>query len=287
MKQFERSLMFGLSLRNNTRETDKAAVMALDHCEGIFDNVVICVPSWQETPLAIGHPLVRCAITMLSEMGIKIVWGRKAFISWPNLCAAGCLGLEFHDAFKWEFWYKLLAQLHAEQQDLHEHCSASVVGTFANTEPDGKGPMEDLQAAWETRWWGPLTRAADIGRVEAGGGLTRVSPVTGPYFASALKVIGNERDERQVYWIKPPFTAVPWYCQCEWWNTLVSPNGKMARGVHQDSPKDCCTPVEAMQFDNAVFEELREQIPTLRGQTIFAHPQDTPDVLRLVQEAGR
>lgn len=283
--KMKRSLMLGLSLRNNTRETDKAAVMALDYCKGIFDNVVICVPSWQEAPLATCHPLVRCAIAMLAEVDIKVVWGRKAFVSWPTLCDAGMLGLDFHDAFKWELWRELLNCLHTELEELREK-HGNITGTFVNTEPDGwENPMAPLKKTWNNAWRAPLHWSLDRGLREAGRGVARVSPVSGPEFASVFGSLGNERDERQTYYTGPPFIAVPSHLQFEWWNTLVTPDGILARGAHAEKPKGCSTPAEAMWFDDAVFARLREQIPGLRGQTIYAHPEDVPAVLKAV--AGR
>lgn len=284
MKQFERSLMLSLALRENTRDLDEAAVMALKHCKGVFDNVVICVPSWQEVPSASDHPLVRFAIATLADMGVNVVWGRKAFITWNShdgmRLSDHALGMRFHDAFKWEFWYELLRCIHDEREDLCDNFISNVVGTFINTEPDGPdNPMLALKKDWQSKWWLPLFDAAYVGKMEAGKVATRVSPCSRPEFASALTCIGKERDERKTYYTKPPFDKLPDNQQFEWWNTLVSPDGKMARGSHVNDPLDCSTPAEAMQFDDAVYERLRESIPGLRGHTIYAHITDVPRVL--------
>lgn len=132
-----RILHLSLPLTRPSADRDDANVSALWYAKGWFTHVAILTRSPQETPDAIRHPDVLRAVAICGIQGLKVIWGRRLWVSWPSD------ELEAPMPTKWSYRYAsyyaaAIARVQAEA------LAIGAVGTMLDAEPYGDSVQKEI-----------------------------------------------------------------------------------------------------------------------------------------------
>lgn len=124
-------LQFELTLLPQKEEFEAACLDALETLNGAVDAILLSLPSWQEAPKALSHPLVVEALARCARLGIDVILGRDVWIRWETLAKANGWKQQPGDVFDRAYYVAYLSRLAAEAEAM------GAEGMFAQCEPHG------------------------------------------------------------------------------------------------------------------------------------------------------
>ncbi len=120
-----KALRITLAFAPNTLDRDHAIVEAIRTTKLEITHLIVCTRSWQETPFALEHSLIKHLINICKNRGISIIWGRWLWRAW------GAIDENEHDHLESSFYATAIKTIKVE---------ASFIGaeSFLDTEPYGE-----------------------------------------------------------------------------------------------------------------------------------------------------
>lgn len=179
----DRLLVSYIWLLPNTEQVDREVVESLRYAaDAGITGVLFTLPTWQEKPDAVAHPLVQNALARCRALGLRIYWGRMLWIAWPG-------DLEVHADHPYDptYYAAALARVQAEAAILRAD------GTYIDAEPYGRGPAQSIEDVLLTGDQLHAMRHAILHAVRVAGPVDIIRPTaaTRAEYQWAMRYLGN------------------------------------------------------------------------------------------------